>query len=51
MQYRPKPVSQEHRNTMLQAEDVAAAVGFVASLPPRAHVWELVIKPTLQSFV
>lgn len=51
MQYRPKPVSQEHRNTMLQAEDVAAAVGFVASLPPRAHVWELVIKPTVQSFV
>ena len=51
MQYRPKPVSQEHRDTMLKAEDVAAAVGFVANLPPRAHVWELVIKPTVQSFV
>ncbi len=51
MQYRPKPVSQEHRDTMLKAQDVAAAVGFVASLPPRAHVWELVIKPTVQSFV
>lgn len=51
MQYRPKPVSAEHRETMLKAEDVAAAVGFVASLPPRAHVWELVIKPTAQSFV
>jgi NADP-dependent 3-hydroxy acid dehydrogenase YdfG len=36
---------------MLKAEDVAAAVGFVAGLPPRAHVWELVIKPTVQSFV
>jgi len=51
MQYRPKPVSAEHRSSMLQAEDVAAAVGFVANLPPRAHVWELVIKPTAQSFV
>lgn len=51
MQYRPQPVSAERRETMLKAEDVAAAVGFVASLPPRAHVWELVIKPTVQSFV
>jgi NADP-dependent 3-hydroxy acid dehydrogenase YdfG len=51
MQYRPHPVSAERRETMLKAEDVAAAVGFVASLPPRAHVWELVIKPTVQSFV
>ena len=51
MQYRPQPVSAELRETMLKAEDVAAAVGFVASLPPRAHVWELVIKPTVQSFV
>jgi len=51
MQYRPQPVSQQRRDTMLKAEDVAAAVGFVASLPPRAHVWELVIKPTVQSFV
>lgn len=51
MQYRPQPVSAERRETMLKAEDVAAAVGFVASLPPRAHVWELVIKPRVQSFV
>lgn len=51
MKNRPKPVSSEHRATMLQAEDVAAAVLFVCQLPPRAHVWELVLKPTAQSFV
>lgn len=51
MKNRPKPVSEEHRATMLQPEDVAAAVVFVSKLPPRAHVWELVIKPTTQSFV
>ena len=31
-------------------EDVAAAVMFVARLPPRAHVPELIIKPTFQAF-
>lgn len=47
---RPVPVSAEHRARILQPEDVAAAALFVASLPPRASVPELVIKPTLQSF-
>lgn len=51
MKNRPKPVSQEHRASMLQPEDLADAVVFVANLPPRAHVWELVIKPTAQSYV
>ncbi len=47
---RPLPVSAEHRMRILQPEDVAAAVLFVASLPPHVHVPELVIKPTIQSF-
>lgn len=47
---RPVPVSQERREAMLQPEDVAAAVLFVAKLPPRAHVPELIIKPTSQVF-
>lgn len=51
MKNRPKPVSDEHRASMLQPEDLAAAVLFVANLPPRAHVWELVLKPTAQSYV
>ena len=48
---RPVPVSAEHRARILQPEDVAAAVIMIASLPPRAHVSDLIIKPTTQEFV
>lgn len=47
---RPVPVSAEHRARILQPEDVAAAVLMVCRLPPRAHVPDLVIKPTTQAF-
>ena len=47
---RPTPVSSEHRAKILQPEDVAAAALMVACLPARAHVHELVIKPTWQDF-
>ena len=47
---RVEPVSAARRAAMLQPEDVAKAVCFVASLPPRACVPLLVIKPTVQSF-
>lgn len=47
---RPKQLSAEHRASILQPEDVAAAVLMVAALPPRAHVVELVIKPTWQDY-
>ena len=47
---RPEPVSAERRATMLQPEDVAAAVLMVARLPARAHVPDLTIKPTVQKF-
>lgn len=40
---RPVPPSEEQRAKMLKPEDVAAAAAMVASLPPRAHVPELVI--------
>ena len=50
LEVRPVPVSEEHRAQILQSEDVAAAVLFVAKLPPRAHVLELIIKPTAQAF-
>lgn len=48
---RPTPVTDEHRARILQPEDVAAAALFVASLPARAQVPELVIMPTAQTFV
>lgn len=47
---RPVAVSDEHRARILQPEDVAAAALFVASLPSRVNVPELVIKPTTQAF-
>jgi NAD(P)-dependent dehydrogenase (short-subunit alcohol dehydrogenase family) len=51
LENRPKALTPEHRLKILQPEDVAAAVLFVATLPPRASVPELVIKPTAQLYV
>jgi NADP-dependent 3-hydroxy acid dehydrogenase YdfG len=50
LEARPVKVSDEHKAQILQPEDVAAAVVFIATLPPRAHVPELLIKPTTQQF-
>jgi NADP-dependent 3-hydroxy acid dehydrogenase YdfG len=47
---RPKPVTDEQRALILKPEDVAEAILFVASLPPRVSVPELVIKPTAQLY-
>jgi NADP-dependent 3-hydroxy acid dehydrogenase YdfG len=49
--HRPQPVTEEHRSRILKPEDVAAAVLFVATLPPSVSVPELVIKPTSQTYV
>lgn len=51
LENRPKPVSDEHKARILQPEDVAAAVLMIANLPPRAHVAEIVIKPTHQEWM
>jgi len=48
---RPVPPSAEARAAMVQPEDVAAAVIMIAKLPPRANVLEMVIKPTVQTFI
>ena len=50
LKVRPNPVSEEHRASILKPEDVADAILFVASLPPRVSVPELVIKPTSQMY-
>jgi NADP-dependent 3-hydroxy acid dehydrogenase YdfG len=47
---RPTPVTDEQRAVILKPEDVAEAVLFVAALPPRVSVPELVIKPTAQMY-
>ena len=51
LEQRPTPPSDEQRAAMLQPDDVAAAVLMLAKLDPRAHVPELVIKPTGQSYL
>ena len=51
LENRPTPLSAERLQNMLQPEDVAAAVLFVATLPPRANVPELVITPSNATYV
>jgi NADP-dependent 3-hydroxy acid dehydrogenase YdfG len=51
LEHRPQPVSAERRAKMLLPEDVADLVVAIARLPPRAHVPELIIKPTVQEYV
>jgi len=47
---RPVPVGAERRAVILQPEDIAMAVRFLAELPPRARVPELVITPTVDDY-
>jgi len=47
---RPVPVPMEKRLLLLQPEDLGEAALMIAKLPPRAHVPEMVIKPTTQDF-
>ena len=50
LEHRPQPVSAERRAKMLLPEDVADLVVALARLPARAHVPELIIKPTGQEY-
>ncbi len=45
---RPKPPDAQARATMMQAEDVAAAILLAATLPPRTVIEEIVMSPTRQ---
>ena len=51
LENRKEPPGEEHRKSILQAEDVATVILQLCQLPERVHIPELVIKPTLQSFV
>lgn len=51
LEFRPQPVTEEHRSRILKPEDVAAAVLFVAQQPPHVHIPELIIKPLSQMYV
>jgi NADP-dependent 3-hydroxy acid dehydrogenase YdfG len=47
---RPTPVTQEHKEAILQPEDIASLVVTICRLPARANVPEIVIKPTIQQW-
>jgi NAD(P)-dependent dehydrogenase (short-subunit alcohol dehydrogenase family) len=51
LEKRPVPPPPEVRARMLQAEDLGRAIAFVAGLPPRACVNELIISPTWNRFL
>lgn len=48
---RPAPVSAERRAAMLHADDVAQVIEFVAELPARATIPELILTPSANPFV
>ena len=51
LEKRPVPPPPEVRARMLQAEDLGRAIAFIASLPPRACVNELIMSPTWNRFL
>ncbi|MHC2066741.1 SDR family oxidoreductase [Bremerella sp. T1] len=50
LEQRPSAPTDEHRARMLQPEDFSEVVLSICHLPPRAHVAELIIKPTKQEY-
>lgn len=50
LDHRPTPVSEEHRQRILQPNDVAQVLTNLASLPPHVHIPEIVIKPLSQEW-
>lgn len=48
---RKVPPTQEHKESILQPDDVASVILKICQLPERVHIPELVIKPAQQSFV
>lgn len=51
LENRPVPVTAERRAVILQPQDIADVALVIACLPPRAHVQEVVIKPTVHTYV
>lgn len=50
LEKRPVPPAQSERAKMLQAEDLGSTILYLAGLPPRACVNELIISPTWNRF-
>jgi NADP-dependent 3-hydroxy acid dehydrogenase YdfG len=50
LEERPTPVTEEHRQRILQPEDVAQLILSIIALPQKVHVPEVVIKPLSQQW-
>ena len=51
LEKRPVPPAPEVRAKMLQPEDLGRTLAFIATLPPRACINELIISPTWNRFI
>ena len=51
LEVRPEPVSDERKAAMLQPEDVANAVLFIATLPAHVAIPELIITPANAAYI
>jgi NADP-dependent 3-hydroxy acid dehydrogenase YdfG len=51
LEKRPVPPSPDVRAKMLQPEDLGRTLAFIASLPPRVCVNEIIISPTWNRFL
>jgi len=51
LENRPEPVSDERKQAMLQPDDVASAVLYVAGLPAHVAIPELIITPANASYI
>ncbi|MFM7150224.1 MAG: SDR family oxidoreductase [Gemmataceae bacterium] len=51
LEVRPEPVSEERKQAMLQPEDVAGAVLFVATLPAHVAIPEMIITPANATYI
>ncbi len=51
LEVRPEPVSEERKQAMLQPEDVAAAVVFIATLPDHVAIPELLTTPANATYI
>ncbi len=51
LEHRPTPVTEEHRRGILQPEDIAQAVLFIATMPARASIPEVIITPAGYQYV
>jgi NADP-dependent 3-hydroxy acid dehydrogenase YdfG len=51
LEKRPVPPAREEREKMLQPEDLGRTIAFIASLPPRVCVNEIIVSPTWNRFI